>query len=140
MPVASKVTLDVLIARNRIIALLAVPGMGLSLLSSCIARMPKGVAALPKPSTLAEMFRIIAPMAGCSAGTSGNRRIISGRTVRAMITNSPPASATRIRPRNSAMTPTSPIANVTELLAASIMASPSSSIGGAEVSPARPGM
>ena len=57
-------TEEVLIARNITMALLAVPLCGLSLSSSCIARMPNGVAALPRPSTLAEMFIIIAPIAG----------------------------------------------------------------------------
>ncbi len=63
-PVGSKVTLEVLIARNKAMALVAVPFTGLILSSSCMARMPKGVAALPSPRTLAERFRIIAPMAG----------------------------------------------------------------------------
>ena len=62
--VGSSVTLDVLIARNSTIALVAVPGRGLSLSSSCIARMPNGVAALPSPSALADRLRIIAPIAG----------------------------------------------------------------------------
>ena len=52
-PVGNRVTEDVLIARNMTIALVAVPLCGFSRSSSCIARMPKGVAALPSPSTLA---------------------------------------------------------------------------------------
>src|SRR3972149_4601358 len=64
IPVGNKVTLDVLMARNKAMALVAVPLCVLSLSNSCMARMPNGVAALPRPSTLADMFRIIAPMAG----------------------------------------------------------------------------
>ncbi len=64
IPVGSRVTLEVLMARNRAMALVAVPLSGFSLSSSCMARMPNGVAALPRPSTLADMLRIIAPMAG----------------------------------------------------------------------------
>ncbi len=111
--VGSRVTLAVLIARKSAIASVAVPGCGLSRSSSCIARMPNGVAALPRPSALAARFITIAPIAGCSAGTSRNRRVISGRIARARNTSRPPASATFIRPRNSAITPTSPSASVT---------------------------
>ena len=128
-PVGSRVTLEVLIARNRTMALVAVPLAALSDSSSCMARMPNGVAALPRPSTLAAMLRIIAPIAGWSAGTSGNSRCISGRTSRAMITSRPPASATFISPRNRAMTPTRPMARVTEPAAPSIIAVASACIG-----------
>ena len=58
------VTLLVLIARNSAIALVAVPFSGFRVSSSCIALIPNGVAALPRPSALALMFMIIAPMAG----------------------------------------------------------------------------
>ena len=63
-PVGRSVTAEVLMARNSTIAFVAVPLCGFSVSSSCIARMPNGVAALPRPSALAEMFRIIAPIAG----------------------------------------------------------------------------
>ena len=63
-PVGSSVMEEVLIARNSAIALVAVPLCGFSLSSSCMARMPNGVAALPRPSTLAEKFMIMAPIAG----------------------------------------------------------------------------
>ncbi len=137
-PVGSSVTLEVLIARNSAMALVAVPLCGLSVSSSCMARMPNGVAALPRPSTLAEMLRIIAPMAGCSAGTSGNRRTMSGRTARAMMSSSPPASATFIRPRNRAITPTRPMARVTASPAAFTMACDRTSMG--DVSSGPPGV
>ena len=128
-PVGRSVTEEVLMARNSTMALLAVPLWGFSVSSSCMARMPNGVAALPSPSALAERLSTIAPMAGCSGGTSGNRRTISGRMVLAMMTRSPPASATFIRPRNRAMTPMRPMARVTELVAESIIAMPSACIG-----------
>ena len=54
-----------------------------------MALRPKGVAALPTPIMLAEMLRIIAPMAGESAGTSGKRRRMTGRSARAMEDNKP---------------------------------------------------
>ena len=129
MPVGSKVTLDVLMARNRAMALVAVPLFSLSLSSSCMARMPNGVAALPSPRTLADILRIMAPMAGCSGGTSGNRRCIKGRTRRAIMTSSPPASATFIKPKNSAMTPTRPMDRVTAASAVSTMVRASRSMG-----------
>ena len=129
MPVGRMVTLEVLIARNKTMALVAVPLCWFSVSSSCMARMPKGVAALPRPRTLADMFRIMAPMAGCSAGTSGKRRTMRGRTVRAMMTSRPPASATFMSPRKRAMTPTSPMARVTALPADSTMARERTSMG-----------
>ena len=75
------------------------------------------------------MFRIIAPMAGWPGGTSGNSFCMRGRVSLAMMTSMPPASATFIRPRNKAITPTKPIASVTDASAVSTMAKASSSIG-----------
>ena len=46
-PVGSRVGLEGLMARKRAIKSVAVPGLGLSLSSSCMARMPKGVSAWP---------------------------------------------------------------------------------------------
>src|SRR4051812_18684597 len=54
----------VLIARKVHIALVAVPGCGLSFCSSDIARKPSGVAALPRPSMFAAIFITIEPIAG----------------------------------------------------------------------------
>ena len=59
-----KVTLEVLMARKSAIESEATPGRGFKLRSSTIAFSPKGVAALPSPSMLAAMFRIMALMAG----------------------------------------------------------------------------
>ena len=74
---------EVLIASNSTMALVAVPGFELSLSSSSIALIPNGVAALPSPSMLLEMFRIIALIAGLPTGTEGNRRLSTGPTIRA---------------------------------------------------------
>src|SRR3954463_15211112 len=67
----------VLIARNVHIAFEATPGRGLSVSRSRIARNPRGVAALPRPSMFAAMFMSIEPIAGWSWGTSGNNRCMS---------------------------------------------------------------
>jgi len=63
-PVGRSVTEDVFIAMKSAMAFVASPFTGLSLSSSCMARMPKGVAALPSPSALAARFKIMAPIAG----------------------------------------------------------------------------
>src|SRR5450759_1939073 len=64
----------VLIARNVHMAFVAMPGRGFSVSKSFIARMPSGVAALERPRMFAAMFISIEPIAGCSGGTSGNKR------------------------------------------------------------------
>ena len=97
----------VLSARKVHIALVAVPGRGLSFSKSCMARSPSGVAALARPSMLADMFMIMDPIAGCSAGTSGKRRVMSGRRARAKACMSPDLSARRMMPSQRAMTPAS---------------------------------
>ena len=122
-PSGSSATLEVLMARNRHMALVATPGNGLSRFNSVIALMPNGVAALPRPSMFAEMLRIMALMAGCSAGTSGNRRTITGRTRRASWRIMPPASRMRTKPSHNAMMPIKPMASVTAPLAAAMLAS-----------------
>ena len=63
-PVGSRVTLEVLMARKSAIESVAVPLFGFSLSNCSMARMPKGVAAFPSPRTLAERFKMMAPMAG----------------------------------------------------------------------------
>ena len=63
-PVGSNAKPEVLIARKRIIALVAVPLLVFRRSSSIIAFRPKGVAAFPKPSRLEDIFKIIAPIAG----------------------------------------------------------------------------
>lgn len=55
-----RVTDEVLMARNMHMASVAVSLTGLSFCSSCIALSPSGVAASPRPNTLAARFIIIA--------------------------------------------------------------------------------
>src|SRR5262245_41467953 len=56
----------VLIARKVTMAFVATPFFGFRVSSSCIARIPNGVAALPRPRTLLAMLRSIALIAGWS--------------------------------------------------------------------------
>ena len=72
-----------------------------------MARRPSGVAALPRPRMLAAIFISIEPMAGWSAGTSGNSQTMSGRRARASKATRPARSANRMMPSHSAMIPTS---------------------------------
>ena len=60
----SRVIAELLMARNSTIASEAEPEWRLRRASSDIAFSPKGVAALPSPTTFEAMFMIIAPMAG----------------------------------------------------------------------------
>ena len=50
----------------------------------------------------AAMFITIAPIAGCSGGTSGNRNRITGRKARASTCTRPERSASRMIPMNTA--------------------------------------
>ena len=109
----------VLSTRNMICALVAVSGSRLSDCSSCIAFSPSGVAALSSPSRLALMFMVIAPCAGCPAGTPGNRWRISGFTARAKASIMPARSPIFMKPSHSAITPVSPMAMSKPVLAAS---------------------
>ena len=110
VPVGAMSTMEeVLMARNSAMALVAEPRRVFRRSSSAMALMPKGVAALPRPSILAAKFMIMAPMAGWSGGTSGNSRSSSGRSARAMARNSPPRAAMRTSPKNSIIAPVSPI-------------------------------
>ena len=72
--------LAVLIASSITIELVAVSLVGLSFCSSSIALMPNGVAALPRPKTLAAMLSAIIPSAGWSGGSSGKIGRSTGRT------------------------------------------------------------
>src|SRR3546814_4168280 len=74
MVTGNRVSDDAFKTRNKICALLAVSGLGLSVWSSFMARKPMGVAALSRPRPLAAKFKVISPSAGCPAGTSGIRR------------------------------------------------------------------
>ena len=109
----------VLIARKVHIAFVATPGCGLSVSRSCIARKPRGVAALPRPSMFAAMFINIDPIAGCSAGTSGKSLVMTGRRARPMRCTNPARSASRITPSHNAMIPINASAIVTAVFAPS---------------------
>ena len=105
--VGTNCRLAVFTARKVTIELLATVGRGLSFCKRAIARRPSGVAALLRPSIFADMFNTIAPIAGCSGGTSGNSRRITGFSARASTCTSPARSARRIIPIQIAISPTS---------------------------------
>ena len=68
----------VFIATKVTMALLALSLWGFNFCSSRIAARPKGVAALPRPSRLAERFMQMACMAGLPCGTVGNSHRVRG--------------------------------------------------------------
>ena len=105
--------------RNRICALVARSGCGLSDCSSCMALSPSGVAALSSPSMLADMFIVMAPCAGWPAGTPGNRWRNMGSTPRASTLIRPAFSPTRSSPSHNAIMPVRPMAISKPDLAAS---------------------
>ena len=106
-----------------ICALVAVSGRSwLSDCSSCIAFSPSGVAALSRPSRLALMFIVIAPCAGCPAGTPGNSWRSSGFTPRAKASTMLARSPIFMNPSHSAMMPTRPSEMSKPVLAASNIA------------------
>ena len=76
--------------------------------SPSIAFSPRGVAALSSPSMLALMFMKIWPNTGCPLGISGNRRVKSGLSQRAMVLTRPPISPIFITPIQSDSTPVRP--------------------------------
>ena len=84
-----------------------------------MAFKPNGVAAFPSPSMLVAKFITMAPMAGWSAGTSGNKRRISGAISWEIQRSMPPWRATPIRPRKTTMVPVSAITRSTALRAES---------------------
>ncbi len=104
----SKVTDEAFSTRNKIMALLAVSGFGFSVCNSRMAASPSGVAALSRPSTLADRFITTAPCAGCRAGTSGIKRRNKGASARVITSRLPPACATRMMPSHNVITPARP--------------------------------
>ena len=93
--------------RNMICELEATSLVGLSSCKLSIAFNPKGVAALSKPSRLAEKFMIICPMEGCPFGISGKSLEKKGPTMRDKSLIPPAFSAMFIKPMNKAKIPTS---------------------------------
>lgn len=73
-----------------------------------IAFSPKGVAALSKPNIFAAIFIKILPYTGCPLGNSGNRRLKTGLSTRAMALTTPPFSPIFITPSQSDNTPVKP--------------------------------
>ncbi len=108
---------EVLSTRNRICALLATVGSGLSSCSARIALRPIGVAALSSPRPLAAKFRVISPSAGWPAGTSGIKRRNNGPSRRARSSISPAFSAMRKKPSHNVKVPNSTIITSTASLA-----------------------
>ncbi len=66
--------------------------------SSFMALIPRGVAAFPRPSILAMMFMVMAPMAELFAGTPGNKNFRTGAIFPEMAFTRPDFSATFISP------------------------------------------
>jgi hypothetical protein len=118
-PVGMIASPAVLIARKSTMAFVAVPFTGFSRSSSCMARIPNGVAAFPNPRIFEPMLRIIALIAGWSSGTSGKRRRMTGAAADAIRRSRPPSDATFMRPMNKDITPTRPKASSTDVFAAS---------------------
>ncbi len=69
---------EALSTRNIICASVAVSFLWFSSCISFMAFRPMGVAALSRPSMLADIFMNIDPKAGCPAGMPGNRRVNNG--------------------------------------------------------------
>lgn len=99
---------DALSIRNIIIASVAVSFSLLSVCSSCMAFSPKGVAALSRPSMLADTFMKMDPMAGCPFGTPGNRRQNNGDISRPKKPITPARSPIFIRPSHNDRMPVRP--------------------------------
>lgn len=117
MVTGSSVSEEALSTRNRICALVAVTGSGLSRCSSRIAFRPIGVAALSRPSALAAKFMVIRPSAGWPAGTPGMSRRNSGPSMRASQATRPAASAMRRKPSHRVRVPNSSTMTSTASLA-----------------------
>ena len=88
----------VFIATKVTMALLALSLWGFSFCSSRIAARPQGVAALPRPSKLAERFMQMACMAGLPCGTVGNSHRVRGCSSRASASVRRQRRAISIRP------------------------------------------
>ncbi len=99
---------EALSTKNIIIASVAVSLSLLSVCSSCIALRPIGVAALSRPSILADTFIKIEPMAGWPFGTPGKRRQNSGDINRPKKPITPPRSPIFINPIQRESTPVNP--------------------------------
>lgn len=88
----------VFIATKVTMALLALSLWGFNFCSSRMAARPKGVAALPRPSRLAERFMQMACIAGLPCGTVGNSHRVRGCSSRASASVRRQRRAISIRP------------------------------------------
>ena len=88
----------VFIATKVTMALLALSLWGFNFCSSRMAARPKGVAALPRPSRLAERFMQMACIAGLPCGTVGNSHRVRGCSSRANASVRRQRRAISIRP------------------------------------------
>lgn len=107
-PRGTMVSPVVLSTRNMIMGLLAVSFCAFVACISFMAFSPRGVAALSRPSMLAEMFMNIEPKAGWLRGRSGKSRVKSGLIHREKVAMTPPRSPIFISPSHSDSTPVSP--------------------------------
>ena len=108
MPIGISTSPEALSTRNISIASVAVSFFGFSSCMCCIAFRPSGVAALSRPSMLAEMFMKIDPIAGWFFGMPGNRRVNNGLTRRPKKGITPPFSPIFIMPIHNDSTPVKP--------------------------------
>lgn len=107
-PKGTSVSPVVLSTRNIIIGLLAVSFCGFSSCNSFIALSPKGVAALSRPSILADTFIKIDPKAGCPLGIFGKSFPNNGLIRREKNAITPPCSPIFINPNHNDKTPVNP--------------------------------
>jgi len=93
-----------------------------SVCRSCMALMPMGVAALPRPKKFASRFRLMDVIAGWSPGMSLKSRLIRGRNAWAIWWISPESSMTLAMPSHRETIPRRKIDISTAALAPSNMA------------------
>lgn len=103
----------VFIATKVTMALLALSLWGFNFCSSRMAARPRGVAALPRPSRLAERFMEMACMAGLPCGTVGNSHRVRGRSSRANASVRRQRRAISIRPLHRHSIPVRAMARLT---------------------------
>ena len=118
----------VFIATKVTMALLALSLWGFNFCSSRIAARPKGVAALPRPSRLAERFMQMACMAGLPCGTVGNSHRVRGCSSRASASVRRQRRAISIRPLHRHSMPVRVMTRVTASLQPESAAAESASI------------
>ena len=109
MVIGIRVSPEVLSTKNMISAFEAVSFLGFNSCNSFIAFRPSGVAALSRPSILADKFMNMVPMAGWLRGTSGKILQKNGAVRRDRNPTAPPRSPIFMMPSHNASTPVSPM-------------------------------